>query len=404
MAEKVTEHNTDAGTGEWTRLAAEAARLHSLYQQGRLDEVLDAVEQHRATMTMLPDEPDAGQDVDPWSIREAILGVGVVAAHDLGRWPQALELNAAVRRSQEDRKATEVELAVTWFNDYGPLLRTGHAVEARDLLYKCRAAFGRAEDVIMMGNTLSALADADAHLGHVNLSVEQETDALRLKYQGSDPEAIAVSHYNLANYLISARQEPQPVWAHRLAAAVIRYQTDSPRFPASVQSIGRLVGRGDAEEAKAPMSFNDVCAMVDGLPEVRFAELFALLPDRAGGGQAAIDEIMRQTNSMRDSAVEESVAAWEPIISAMVVAQQPDAPAEVKELLEGALSELKEQRMWFELVIVLQRIQAGPGFHSEHTVEDIDPVSSAVARRARAALAGELTVDPQAWRALVEDD
>jgi hypothetical protein len=407
MAEQVIEH-TSAGLGQWADLAAEAGRLHSLYQQGRLDEVVATVAEHRATMTTptgLPDgdQTDADQTMAPWTIQEAILGVGVVAAHDLGRWDQALELNAAVRQSQEHRHADDVERAVTSFNDYAPLLRLGRGLEARELLYQCRVSFVRAEDLTMMGNTLSALADTDSHLGHRGPAVEQETDALRLKYQGSDPEAIAVSHYNLANYLIKAGQDLRSAWAHRLAAAVIRYQTNSTRLPASLQSISRLIGHRGEVALQAPMSFNDLCVRVDSLPGVRFTELFGLLPDRVDSGQAAVDEVMRLTTDMRDSAIQESVAAWEPIISAMVAAASPDTAAKVRPLLDEALAELEKQHAWKELVFVLTRIQAGPDHHSAQTVDNLDPVSATVARRARAALAGEVTVDPTAWQALTDE-
>jgi hypothetical protein len=403
MAEQLIEHDTHVGSGPWADLAAEAGRLHSWYQQGRLAEVVAAVAEQRATMTTPNDLPDTDETTAPWTIQEAILGVGVVAAHDLGRWEQALEFNAAVRQSQEDRRASDVERSVTSFNDYAPLLRLGRGKEARELLYGCRVSFAKAEDLTMMGNTLSALADTDSHLGHRDLAVQQETDALRLKYQGSDPEAIAVSHYNLANYLIKAGQDLRAVWAHRLAAAVIRYQTSSPRFPASLQSLSRLVGHRGEASIQAPLTFNDVCVTVDSLPGVRFTELFGLLPDRVEGGQAAIDEVVRLTTDMRDSAIQESVAAWEPIISAMVATAQPDTAVDVGPLLDDALAELEKQHAWRELVFVLTRIQAGPDHHSAQTVDNLDPVSATVARRARAALAGDVIVDPTAWRALTEE-
>jgi hypothetical protein len=399
MTEMVTEFDTGSGSGPWADLAAECARLQALFEQGRLEEVLAAVDECRARMATVADGQDG--EADAGTIRESILGVGVFAAHDLGQWATALELNAAILQSQEDRRAGEAERAVTCFNDYGPLLRLGRGLEARDLLYKCRAAFARAEDITMMGNTLSALADADSHLGHRDLAVEQEADALRLKYRGRDPEAIAVSHYNLANYLIKAGQSMRAVWAHRLAGAVIRYQIGSPRLATSLQSVGKLVGRDEAT-VRAPLSFNDLCLMLDGLPEVRFAELFALLPDRAGSGQAALDDVMRLTGELRDAVLQESVAAWEPIISAMVAAARPDADDELNDLLEEALSELGRQHAWKELVTVLRRIYAGPEHHSEHTIDNIDPASTVIARRARAALAGEVTVDPAAWRTLIE--
>ncbi|HEY1571177.1 MAG TPA: hypothetical protein VGG05_07535 [Pseudonocardiaceae bacterium] len=401
---------------DWDRLNAEGGRLQTLYQQGRLEDVLAEVARCRAVMAELADPPRTDGVAPAWSVREDILSLGVVAAHGLGRWQEALELNAAVRQSQEDRQANEVERAVGWFNDYGPLLRLGKAREAQELLYQCRAAFGRAQDITLMGNTLSALADTDAHLGHLNLAVDQETDALRLKYRGTDAEAIAVSHYNLANHLMRADDDPKAVWAHRLAAAVIRHQIGSPRLATSVQSIGRLIGGAeqvdrllsDADQAadptptRSPLSFNDVCQNVDALPGVRFTELVGVLPSRGESGQAVIDSIMAMIDGARVTAVQESLAAWEPVISAMVVAAQPEADERVAALVDDALDELGKQHAWRELVAVLNRIQAGPDHHSARTLADLDPVSAAVASRAIAALAGEVTVDPTAWQVLVD--
>ncbi|HEX5405805.1 MAG TPA: hypothetical protein VFX16_26315 [Pseudonocardiaceae bacterium] len=408
MTDNVTEHDSRIEAGPWTRLAADGSRLQMLYEQRRLAEVLAAVDEFRSIMATMTEPPGADETVAPWAVRESVLGIGVAAAHDLGEWQRSLELNAAIRESQDDRQADVVDRAVTWFNDYAPLLRLDRAQEARELLYECRAAFAGAEHITMMGNTLSALADTDSHLGHRDLAVNQETDALRMKYRGSDPEAVAVSHYNLANYLIKAGQDMLTVWAHRMAAAIIRYQIGSPRLNASVQSISRLVNQRAQPPARSPLSFNALCAAVDSLPEVRFTELFAALAHGGGSGvdsgQAAVDEVMRLVNELRDSAIQESVAAWEPVISALVAAQMPETAAEVVPLLDEALAELRKQHVWRELVTVLQRIQAGPSYHSEHTIDGLDPVSATVATRAKAALAGDLDVDPTLWRELVERD
>lgn len=375
-----------------TDLAAESDRLRALYRDGRLDEVVDAVLAYHAT---------AGT-AGSWEPREAVLAIGATAAREAGRWTEALELNAAVLRSQEDRQAGAVERAVTRFNDYDPLARTGGAVPARELLLRCHDVFVDAHDPVMTANTLSALADVDARLGHLNRAVEQEIEALRHRYAQADPEPIAAGHFNIANYLIRGQQDAKDVWAHGLAAAVVHYQADSPRFTTSLELLGRLIGRGDSGFAPDALSFDDVCVLVDRVGDIRFAELFARLPERAASGQAAVDEILRLTTHAREAAIEQAVDAWDPIISAMVTAQRPDAPAEIGALVDELLSEMRQETIWNELVIVLYRMQAGPEYHTDHTVADLDPVSSAVARRARAALTGEVAVDPDAWRALVE--
>src|SRR5262249_60111949 len=100
-------------------------------------------------------------------------------------------------------------------------------------------------------NTMSALADADNQLGHVDRAIGLEIGALRLKYLMREPESIAVSHFNLANYLARGNRDAELVWAHRLASALIRMRIGSPRLTPSVQAVGRLGPTGT--QAKPPV-------------------------------------------------------------------------------------------------------------------------------------------------------
>src|SRR5262245_19888762 len=67
MADKVTEREIGAELEPWARLAAGAGQLHVLYQQGHLEEVVEAVTECHATMSALPGPVDG--DTPPWSIR-----------------------------------------------------------------------------------------------------------------------------------------------------------------------------------------------------------------------------------------------------------------------------------------------------------------------------------------------
>ncbi|HEX5113880.1 MAG TPA: CHAT domain-containing protein [Pseudonocardiaceae bacterium] len=397
LADTLADFSARAGVGPWTRLANDGGRLQVLYLQGNFQDVLDAVEQHRATMADLPTEPDATETVSPAQVRESILGLGVVAAHDLGRWVHALDLNAAVRKSQEDRGAADAEKAATSFNDYGPLLQLNRAKDAAEMLRECRDVFEAANDTLMLGNTLSALADADGKLGHIGRSVELEARALRLKYEVADPEAVSVSHHNLANYVLRNGGDAALVWAHRLAAALIRYQTGSSRLSSTVQAIGRLIGREDA--AESPLTFDQVQQIVDNIQGVHFGTMFAHLPSRAPGGQEALDELMALVVRARNSAVQEAVDVWEPMLSALVVGQSPEGAQALNDLDE-VLTELSTDQVWKELVAVLSRIRYGE--RSRSLAENLDEAGAAIANRALDGLAGTADIDPNAWRALTE--
>jgi tetratricopeptide (TPR) repeat protein len=121
-----------------------------------------------------PRRPPSPNDstITPWGVREAIPTTGVLAA--LQEWQRALDLNAEALESQRRRGATDTDQARTAFNNYGPLLRLGRAAEARDLLRRCRDIFETANDIPALGKALSALADAEDELGHLDRAIDLE--------------------------------------------------------------------------------------------------------------------------------------------------------------------------------------------------------------------------------------
>jgi hypothetical protein len=68
-------------------------------------------------------------------------------------------------------------------------------------LLDCRQAFQDADDILMLGKTLSALADTEDERGHGDATICFERDALRYKYRAAELTAIAISYQNLGNYL-----------------------------------------------------------------------------------------------------------------------------------------------------------------------------------------------------------
>jgi hypothetical protein len=135
----------------------EVQRLQILNRLGRSQEVLDWVAELRQTMAGLPEHGATNERVDPWNVRETILGTGSSAAANLERWEQVLVLNGEQIESMRRRDAPALEVARTAFNDYAPLLRLGRLPEARQLLLGCRDVFDDAHDVGPLGKTLSAL-------------------------------------------------------------------------------------------------------------------------------------------------------------------------------------------------------------------------------------------------------
>ncbi|MEU8606727.1 CHAT domain-containing protein [Actinoplanes sp. NPDC048791] len=395
LAEDKKEYTRRAGWGPWTQLGDEGRRLQILTMQGNAEQVLASVEQLRPAMAALPDSSDMPEATAPWNVREAIFDLGREAARRLGRWERALDLNAEQLASLRGRGASDADQAFSAFNDYGPLLRLGRVGEARTLLQRCRTVFAADHNVTALGKVLSALADLEDELGHGGPAIELCKDALRLGYTADDPDGIQVSHANLAIYLNRYGGEQQQVWAHRLATAVIDYQTGDGDLTQDVRALTRLLTR---DEAPPPTAFADVCRIVDQVDGVHLADLVARLPARAPDGQAAMDEVLRQARTLSSEEVLElqrHLTWWEPVIAALVAADRGDSDAAA--VVEQVFTTRGEQSDWRRLVAVLRRISAG-----DHTpaLDGLDPIDTAVVRRLLDALAGTVAIDLNAWHTL----
>lgn len=336
VAERKADFTRRAGLGPWTQLADETRRLQLLNALGRYREVLEEVEGLRARMAELPETSEAEEAVDPWQVREGLLDTGRFAAQELQDWQAALDLNAKKFRSQADRGAGEVELAATRFNDYGPLLRLGRFEDARELLEACRRSFEEAGEIASLGKVLSALADLEAELGNPAAAVGFEEVALRYKYQAGEPDACAISHNNLANYLQRGEAGAEAVLAHRLAAGVIRIQISSGLLSSTLRNLAR------SSLPPEPPSFDEVVEQVERLEGAHFRELFERLPRTAPDGDAAIAEVWRLVGEMREE-IQEGRQRAEAALAAAPAAVREAIEANDIEALEAALEALPEE-------------------------------------------------------------
>ena len=137
---------TNAGLGPWTQLADDVWRLQLLNQIGRYQEVLAEAQRLRQHMDGLSDQSDREEAIVAWNVRETLLNTGCFAAMQTGAWQQCLDLNAAILASRKARHASDLELAATRFNDYGPLLSLDRIADARRLLLDCRRVFDEHND------------------------------------------------------------------------------------------------------------------------------------------------------------------------------------------------------------------------------------------------------------------
>ncbi len=297
LADTLPDYTRRAGHGPWSQLADQGSRLQILLLLGEHQQVLEQVLALREQMTALPDPPNPpDHTITTWNVHEALLQTGMYAARGLRHWQQALDLNAEVHASQQARGASPHEQASTRFNDYYPLLRSGHPAQARDLLITCRAVFETTNDINMLGQTLGALADAEDDLGHLSRAIGLQTDALRYTDLTGDPAAIATSHNNLAYYLHRDNHNPHLVWAHHLAAAIIHYQTSNGALTTSLHNLTQLLKTNPDTQ---PTTITDICTLLEKTDDVHLTQL---LTQHTPDPQTAMTHLLHEASQITPEA------------------------------------------------------------------------------------------------------
>jgi tetratricopeptide (TPR) repeat protein len=284
------EHIRKAELGQWTLLANEVQRLQILSAVDRHEEVLAAVQTWRDQIKAWPETCGENETVVPWNVKEALLNTGGMAALRLGRWEEVLSLNEEIIQAKVCRGATALEVARARYNDHDSLLELKRYDEARSRLYECLAVFELSGDSDELGLIHGAIADLEDDLQHFEEAVRHETAALGFMYSDFHPKGCATSHFNLANYLFRTNAGDRVAMAHRLAGALIFYQTNDGDLPNNLIAVRRDLAR--VGPSGPPASFDELCRLVEQTEGVRFRELFSRLPQRAAPGDEALRTVL----------------------------------------------------------------------------------------------------------------
>lgn len=269
-AQEALEYTRLNGSGPWTQLFDECMRLQVLTRLGEAETVLREVGELRARMDTLPAR--AGPDdatMNPWNARETLFSVGRDAAERLGRWDEALAMNAEVVASKRGRAAPAAAVAISRFNDYQPLLGLGRGEEARQLLRDCRECFQEAGNHRMLGRTMGALASVEKAAGQPEAAIRLEHQALAYKYLANDIRGIADSYEHLGDYV----GRPRALACH-LAAALIRALA-SPGAPRSLRRVAAALADGGSDR---PAGLAGLAHQLGDIPRTNLAGLIATLP------------------------------------------------------------------------------------------------------------------------------
>ena len=281
VLEELPAFRDEAESGPWSRMGHEVMRLRLMQAKGLNEKVLEEIPALEGKCDEL------GHDQDPdvateWNVRESLFGIGSVAALNLEQWDQALAFNKKIHESEVGREAPALKQASTAFSAFGPLLELNRLPEAEAVLIQLRQTLESAGDLRRMGEVFGSWAILETRREHYDDALAFEYKALRHNYRQGEPGALVVNHHNIAISIFKTEGDPEEMVAHRFAAALIAYQTQSGEYPNKLTSLayGLLQAGMDA----APESFAELCERLDVIDGCEFSALFARLPAAGGSG------------------------------------------------------------------------------------------------------------------------
>jgi hypothetical protein len=151
-------HGPPADVGPWTQLAEQVRDLEVRVRSEPPARVLAEVAELRAHMATLPAQRADNDIVSPWSIREALLSVGLSAAMLAGNAAQALEFHDEIVANLRQRNASPYQVARLRVYGAAALADLGRRAEAKEVLRDCLRAFEEHGDTTMAQNTRAILA------------------------------------------------------------------------------------------------------------------------------------------------------------------------------------------------------------------------------------------------------
>ena len=152
-------HAQQADLGPWTRVSPRVQRLALLSRSGEHARVLAEIAELEAIMAELPAQRAENDMVNPWNLRETVLGAGLTAALVQGNARQALEFSGELIAALRSRNAGRYEIARTRIYDVGSLAELGRRAEAEEVLRYCLQAFEEHGDAAMAQQARTVLAD-----------------------------------------------------------------------------------------------------------------------------------------------------------------------------------------------------------------------------------------------------
>jgi len=397
LAEREIEYARRAGFDPWARLAGEGSRLAVLSDMGRHELVLSEVCRLREHMEALHRDSVPAHLMPPWVVREPLIASGSEAAKELGRWSEALALSAEIVASMRNRGASEFYIANARFGDYFSLLRLGLLDEAESLLTWCREISEHTHDLDGLSGAVSALADVEDERRHYDIAIGLELTALRYRYQLTDIRGIALSYHQLGTHL-GHQDNPAAALPYYLAAGLIRLITGLANLDDSVNGAATALSE-HAGSLAGLTDLTELCRQVSEGPETQTQRaLLRVVPDLQYA-QRALDFLTSRVRARAAAPPRMApiLAAWDPVISALLVAENGGVhAAEAASALDDYFAQ--HEQLAAPLVAGFRQIRAGQRDPAMLAQQDI--TYAAVISRALGALDGQVTLPDDLWRAM----
>ena len=367
-------YSRQAGLGPWTQLGDQGHRLRILGQLGEHQQVLDEVRVLRPQMDKLPVTRGANEIARPWNVRETLLDIGRTSAQALQQWQLCLDLGGDILASKRARKATTYEIARTSFNLSRPLIELGQLIDAEQILLNCQQVFEAADDMPNLRKVLAVRALLERTRGRPQAALELERTSIRLAYVRPEPADIAISHYQLAQYLSATGSEPTAQRAHRLAAALLFQLIGMGHYLALAVGALAIELRDDVGVEDLPGTLGQVVRVAEQTEGVHLGQLITALQPNPQAAADTLAQILRAAAD-DDAVIGDHLQRWEPVITLTVAAAAGNAGATTQ--LTPILDHFAQDKDWAALAAVLSRIAGGE--HGDGLLDGLDPIDTAVA-------------------------
>jgi tetratricopeptide (TPR) repeat protein len=215
-----------AGRPEANILGRELEALRIDVMRGEAEQTLPAVESRLDRVRQWWQRHQAGTSVAEAPDR-TVLGRLLVSGLEiagqanlrLGHWKACLGLLKETESVKQALSENDVELAMTRFSQYGPLLRLGRPDEAQGVLESCLPVYRSAGMAAQEAHCLAALASVWYARNDLTQAIALERQTLEVRSTLPNPSDRALSHDNLSTSFAEAGRHAEAA-AHRLAAGV----------------------------------------------------------------------------------------------------------------------------------------------------------------------------------------